>query len=67
MQEEMGMLLPILFTFLGKEADTHTDLGFTKRKNTKTMQNPQPTITGDYLPVYFQKNVPGIFDTLIIL
>lgn len=50
------MLLLILFRFLGKEADTDTDLGFTKkRKNTKTMQNPQTTITSDYLPVYFQE------------
>lgn len=45
-------MLLICFRYLGKEAD----LCFTKkRKNTKTMQNPQPIMTSDYFPVYFQK------------
>lgn len=50
------MLLLIFFRYLCKEADANADLCFTKkRKNIKTMQNPQLTITSDYLPVYFQK------------
>lgn len=31
------------------------------------MQNLQPTMTNDYLPVSFQKNASGIFGVLVIL